>query len=228
VSGFDGGSTILVVAAHPDDEVIGMGGTIARHTASGDRVHVLFLSDGVGSRQGPDAAARVKRLDGAARACELLGSEMLQVGDLPDNQFDTVPLLDAARLVERHKAAVQHELVYTHHPSDLNVDHRVACQATVTAFRPQPGETFGNIFFFEVSSSTEWAAGSAPFMPDTFVDVTDHLEAAQQAYACYGDEARPDPHARSAAAVAIRAQHRGRQVGMMAAEAFETHRRLVR
>jgi LmbE family N-acetylglucosaminyl deacetylase len=221
---------VLVVAAHPDDEVLGMGGTIARHSFQGDKVSVLFLTDGVSSRQGADSEAQAKRKMGAERACGLLGASIFSFQSFPDNELDGIRLLSVIRVIEQAKASTMPEAVYTHHGGDLNVDHRIACQAVVTAFRPQPHDTYTELATFEVNSSTDWSHPSltAPFNPDTFVDISDFLDRKLAAYECYADEVRQDPHARSLQAIEYSAKCRGRQVGVQAAEAFVTLRRIVR
>lgn len=221
---------ILVVAAHPDDEVLGMGGTIARHSESGDTVHVLFLGDGISSRTGTDDALVAARQHAADRACKILGASIVGFETFPDNGFDSVPLLSIAKAVEAAKRAVNPEVIYTHHGGDLNIDHRMTCQAVLTAFRPQPHEAFAEIRAFETNSATEWASPSItpPFLPDTYVDISLHLEQLLSAYVCYTAEMREEPHARSVEALRIAALHRGRQVGLHAAEAFVTLRRIIR
>ena len=220
---------VLVVAAHPDDEVLGMGGTILRHTEQGNSVGVLFLADGVGSR-GQDARAAESRKRAAQAACKVLGADIVGFETLPDNAFDTVPLLRIARLVEQAKQAVDPSLVYTHHGGDLNIDHHLTCRATLTAFRPQPQETYAAVYAFEVNSSTEWSHPTlgAPFLPDTYVNIATQLDTVLQAYRCYAEEVREEPHTRSVEAVRIAARHRGRQVGLEAAEAFVTLKRVIR
>lgn len=221
---------ILVVAAHPDDEVLGMGGTIARHVALGDRVHVLFLSDGVGARDGSDDIQATARRENACAALAVLGAQPAGFRAFPDNQFDSVPLLQIIRAVEAVKQNLLPEMVYTHHGGDLNVDHRIACQAVLTAFRPQPGERCAEILAFEVASATDWASPrvSVPFLPETYIEITPYLAVLEQAYRCYGTELRDDPHARSIEAVLLGVRKRGREVGVDAAEAFTTLRRILR
>ncbi len=220
---------ILIVAAHPDDEVLGMGGTMARHAAEGDTVSVLFLGDGVSSRTSVNPEAVRERREAAETASRLLGASILGFETFPDNSFDTVPLLDIAKKVEQAKARVQPDLVYTHHGGDLNVDHRIACQATLTAFRPQPGERVEEIRCFETPSATDWSIPSigAPFLPDTYVDITAYLDQLVVALECYAAEMRPAPHSRSVEAVRIAALYHGCKVGRHAAEAFATARRIL-
>jgi N-acetylglucosamine malate deacetylase 1 len=220
---------ILVVAAHPDDEVLGMGGTMARHAAQGDRVYVLFLTDGVGARGHDKDGATPRRREAAQKANKLLGAEIVAFHNFPDNELDTLPLLAIVKAIEDAKRNVSPERVYTHHGGDLNIDHRRVCQAVLTAFRPQPGEVCREILSFEVNSSTEWSAPSAtsPFLPDTYVDISGHLTHLRAACQCYGEEMREAPHTRSSDSVLRAAEHRGSQVGLEAAEAFMTLRRII-
>ena len=221
---------ILIVAAHPDDEVLGCGGTIARHVKEGESVHVLFLGDGVGSRGNSDTKLITARKESAVKACEVLGAAVVGFEKFPDNMFDTVPLLDIVRVVESAKKEINPQIIYTHHGGDLNIDHRIACQAVLTAFRPQPDEQFFEIKAFETNSSTEWSTSAIipSFIPDTFVDISKYLDNLLNAYSCYADEMREEPHARSMEALKIGALRRGREAGLHAAEAFMTLRRIYR
>lgn len=221
---------VLVVAAHPDDEVLGMGGTIARHIDDGDSVNILFLGHGVGSRGSSLPQEISKRKSSAKKACTVLGAQILGVETFPDNAFDSVTFLEIVKAVEKAKAQVGPDIVYTHHGGDLNIDHRISCQAVLTAFRPQPREIYSEIRCFEVNSSTAWGgmAGLQPFLPDTYVDISMYLEKLLEAYGCYDEEIRPEPHARSLESLRISALHRGREVGFAAAEAFVTLRRIIR
>jgi LmbE family N-acetylglucosaminyl deacetylase len=217
----------MVVAAHADDEVLGCGGTIARHAAAGDLVHVLFIADGVTSRAGADDVATVQRERAMLEASEILGvSSTLSLG-FPDNRLDSVPLLDIVQALEGEFSKWKPEVVYTHHYGDLNVDHRVAHQAVMTACRPLPGCSVREILAFEVMSSTEWASSAlAPFLPNLFVDVSAYLETKMRALEAYALEMRAPPHSRSLEHLHILAQHRGACVGVKAAEAFMVIRSL--
>jgi LmbE family N-acetylglucosaminyl deacetylase len=218
---------ILIVAAHPDDEVLGMGGTIARLVKGGHQVQALFLSDGVGAR-GSGITAVQQRQACAQGAAERLGHRIAAFLTFPDNRFDNVPLLDLVHAIEKVKLRQPPALVFTHHAGDLNIDHRRTAEAVLTAFRPQPGESCRGIWSFAVASSSEWShpSATAPFLPDTFVDITEQLPALEEAWDCYSDEQRPDPHARSRQALRLRVEHCGRTVGMAAAEPFMTLRRI--
>lgn len=213
-------SDVLVVAAHADDEVLGCGGTLARHVAENDSVHVLYLADGVTSRGG-DADAQLRRLRASKRACSVLGVSEISYLGLPDNRLDSLPLLDVVQPLEALLARIQPRIIYTHHWGDLNVDHQVAQQAVLTACRPVPGQSVREILAFEVVSSSEWGnPGLLPFLPNHFVDISTYQMTKQAALDCYAEEMRPAPHSRCAPHVAALALHRGHSVGVEAAEAF--------
>jgi LmbE family N-acetylglucosaminyl deacetylase len=219
---------VLVVVAHADDEALGCGGTIARHVAEGDSVSVLSMTDGVGARTEGEASVQ-RRREAAEKSAEALGFTWLASGDFPDNAMDTVPLLEVTRLVERAKKDVSPSLVYTHFIGDLNVDHRVACKAVLTACRPQPGDTVREIRAFEVASSTGWNAPAEglQFIPNLCVGVEPYWERKEASLNAYAEEMRPPPHARSIDGLRHLAALRGHQVGLPLAEAFMQVRRLV-
>jgi len=220
---------VLVIAAHPDDETLGCGGTLFRHADTGHEVFALSLTDGVGARA-PDSEAAHQRREAAGRAAECLNFQWIAHGDFPDNSMDTVPLLEIVQFIESVKDDLHPDLIYTHHGGDLNVDHRIAFQAVMTAFRPQPDERFIEIRTFEVPSSTEWSHRSvgASFAPNLFVDISDHWEAKLAALNAYRPEMRAFPHARSRKAVDALSIRRGTQAGLSRAEAFEIVRQIVR
>lgn len=224
------GRSILVVAAHPDDEVLGMGGVMARHASEGDTVHVLLVAEGATSRadtrdEGDQGAVEALKAHAQA-AADALGVETLAFGGFPDNRLDGVELLDVVKAVERVVGTHAPEVVYTHHPEDLNVDHRVVCQAVLTACRPQPGSSVQEILAAEVLSATGWgpARPERSFCPTLFVDIAAQLPQKLAALEHYAGEMRPFPHARSVEAVEAQARLRGAQVGLPAAEAFEVLR----
>ncbi len=225
--------TILIVAAHPDDEVLGVGGAAARHAAAGDMVDTLILAEGATAR-GPQCdvesmVGEVTRLrEQAAASAEILGTQPPSFAGFPDNRMDGVDLLDIVKTVEQKVAELRPRIVYTHFGGDLNVDHRLAFQAVITACRPVPGSAVGAIYAFETVSSTEWApAVDAPFRPGRFVGISGQLDRKLAALRCYESEMRPPPHARSLEAVEALARMRGASVGLEAAEAFAVIREIV-
>lgn len=214
---------ILCIAAHPDDEALGCGGTLARHAAAGDEVAVCLVAEGLTSRAGgSDAAALAELAAAARRAHALLGVRETRLLGLPDNRLDALPRLEVIQRIEQVIAEVQPDVVYTHAAADLNLDHQIVHEAVLTACRPLPGQGVKRILCFEVPSSTEWrGAGSAPaFAPNWFVDISATLAAKRAALGEYAGEMRPWPHARSIEACEHLARWRGASVGVEAAEAF--------
>ncbi len=225
---------ILVVAAHPDDEVLACGGAIAKHTQQGDIVHVLILAEGATSRTPQRNREKLQQelselAQAAHQASEILRVTSLTLHDFPDNRMDHCDLLDVIKVIEQGIVQYQPETIYTHHGGDVNIDHRRIHEAVVTAARPLPGSTVKTLLFFEVASSTEWQTpGSAPtFAPNWFVDISQTLSLKLKALATYQSEMRPWPHARSIAALEHLARWRGASVGVEAAEAFMLGRNLI-
>lgn len=219
--------SILVVAAHPDDEVLGCGGTIARHTEEGDLVYVLIVAEGATSRQSQrerlKAAEELYRLDDAAqKSGSILGAKGVELLDLPDNRLDSIDRLDLIKLIENFISRYKPHTVYVHHSGDVNVDHRRLHEAVVTACRPTPNHPVRRLLSYEVMSSTEWQppGSGTPFQPNWFVDISDYWLLKKQALQEYSSEMRPWPHARSIDALEHLAKWRGAQVGVDAAEAF--------
>ncbi|MDR0674499.1 MAG: PIG-L family deacetylase [Zoogloeaceae bacterium] len=216
---------VLVAAAHADDEVIGCGGTLARHAAKGDAVHVVFLADGVSARCPADRASVLQKLrerkEAAAAAHRILGIQGAQYLGFPDNRLDSLPLLDIVRALESILEKLAPDVIYTHHHGDLNIDHHITHKAVLTACRPQPGMRVREIYAFEVISSTEWnTPGIEPFAPQCHVDITPWLDKKMAALEAYQMEMRKAPHSRSPEHIGALAAHRGMCVGVAAAEAF--------
>lgn len=226
---------VLVVAAHPDDEVLGCGGTIARHVSFGDTVQVLIVAEGATSRQLERDRLHVgAELSVLARAAQtagsILGAAGVELLDLPDNRLDSIDRLSLIKHIEQRIDRHQPEVVYVHHAGDVNVDHRRLHEAVVTACRPTPGHPVRRLLSFEVPSSTEWQPpGSASvFQPNWFVDISDQWPQKREALEAYASEMRSWPHSRSIKAIEHLVRWRGAQVGVHAAEAFCLLRNLYR
>ncbi|MBT5399210.1 PIG-L family deacetylase [bacterium] len=217
---------VLVVAAHPDDEVLGCGGAILRHTDNGDEVSVIFLADGVTSRIGNNNLKVGARMQAAINACDILGTRHPQFFEFPDNRLDALPLLDIVKKLECAIDVIKPEVIYTHHSGDLNIDHKITHQAVITASRPQPECTVREIYSFEVLSSTEWSTPSSAsfFIPNKFIDISLTLDRKLYALEAYNYEMHDFPHSRSIESVKVLAKYRGSSMGMMAAEAFKVER----
>ena len=226
-------SEILVVAAHPDDEILGCGGTIAYHVANGDTVHILIVAEGATSREGRRYAdGRSEKLIALQRAAELaakaVGAKPPRMLGLPDNMLDTLPLLDVIKPIEAMVNEVRPQIVYTHHGGDLNVDHRIVHQAVITSCRPLPESTVTSIYAFETLSSTEWQSIGNAFQPQRWINIENTLDNKLAALSAYESEMRQFPHARSIVAVESLAKLRGANVGLRAAECFMVLREIVR
>lgn len=224
---------ILVISAHPDDEVLGCGGTMARVAKEGHSVYVAILSEGITARyQKPEDADRklIEALQATThKVGALLGAKEVFNYDLPDNRFDTIAQLDVAKIIEDLIARLQPEVVYTQHGGDLNIDHAVIWRATLAATRPKVGGPVKKVYGYEVASCTEWAfQGFSPvFHPNTFVDITATLDVKIKAMQMYESEMRPFPHPRSPEALQAIARHWGSVAGLQAAEAFELVREIA-
>lgn len=217
--------TILVIAAHADDEALGCGGTIARHVAEGDTVHLVIMADGVTSRANAGNIDLEQRDAAANRAHEILGIKSIHRLGYADNSMDSVPLLKIVQDLELITESISPSVIYTHHDGDLNIDHCITNQAVLTAFRPTPSSCVREIYTFEVMSSTEWSSPTrSPFMPNYFVDISHFLELKNESLQAYAPEMRREPHSRSFSHLVHLARHRGNSVGFYAAEAFMTIR----
>ena len=212
---------VLVVAAHTDDEVLGCGGTIARHVAEGDEVCVAFMADGVSSRLSATSAEHELRSAAAESARKILGMHKNFYLNFPDNRLDSIPLLDIVQKLEAVVSEIQPEVIYTHHCGDLNIDHRITYQAVMTVCRPTPGSRVHEIYTFEVMSSTEWNhSASCHFIPNMFINISDYWGRKQKALEAYQLEMRPTPHSRSIEHLKALAEHRGNSIGIKMAESF--------
>ena len=226
----------LVVAAHPDDEVLGCGGTIARITAGGGIVQTIFLADGESSRfpisdihshtVNEKILARRKAANMAAR---ILGSEPPKFYDFPDNRLDTIALLDITKIVEEEIALFAPQRVITHFAGDLNQDHQIVLEAVLIATRPHVGSCVKEVISFELPSSTEWRPPGAvlQFSPNLFVNVDGFVDLKFAALDAYEVEMRNFPHPRSKEAIEALMKWRGAIVGSKSSECFMVERLIV-
>ena len=219
--------SILIVAAHPDDEVLGCGGSIAKWSKKGHKVHVLIMAEGATSRNSQrDRNASKKELSilaqSANNAGEILGVETVNLLDYPDNRMDSVDLIEVVKSIENYIENIKPEVIATHHFGDLNIDHQIVHSAVMTASRPQPEHVVKRILCFETQSSTEWQSPSHKqvFIPNWFEDISSTLEIKIKALDAYKSEMNSFPHSRSIKAIEYLAKLRGSIVGKNAAEAF--------
>ncbi len=225
---------VLVIAAHPDDEVLGCGGTIAKHIDTGYEVNILILSEGITSRDDKrNTSKREKDIfnlkESSNDAHKILGSNSINFLGFPDNRMDTIDLLDIVKKIEKEIDKKAPEIIYTHFFADLNIDHQITHRAVVTACRPEPKQKIKEILCFEIPSSTEWQTPNSQlaFSPNTFIDISNNLEKKLTALKAYESEMKEWPHSRSIKAVESLARWRGSSGGFKAAEAFVTIRNLI-
>lgn len=223
--------SVLIVAAHPDDEVLGCGGTIAKLSSSGSKINILFLSNGEDSRKTSKSEMKkkiLKRKNAAKLASKILGSNKPNFADLSDNQLDSYPLIKIIKIIEKNIKKYKPSIIYTHFKNDLNIDHQIANRAVTTACRPQKNSSVKSLFFFEVPSSTEWRIDTKNkiFNPNWFEDITKTKNKKLLALKAYKSELRKWPHPRSLKGVSALFTWRGASVGVDAAEAFMLGRKI--
>jgi LmbE family N-acetylglucosaminyl deacetylase len=212
---------VLVLAAHPDDETLGMGGTIAVHAAvRQDRVRVVCVTDGSSAQYPGDAQRRAQKDGEARRALETLGVTDWVHLDLPDMRLDTLAHVDLNRVVEQQVREFAPDVVYAPHP-DVNLDHETLFRSIAVATRPVPGQRVRRVLTYAPTSSTEWTpAGLNWFVPNWFVDITETFERKLAAFRCYTTEHRPYPHPRAERALRAHAEYHGASAGCEYAEPF--------
>ncbi len=219
--------TVLVVAAHPDDEVLGAGGTMAKHAQKGDDVFTLIVGDGITSRYEESELGKdfiKKQVNTIKKHClsagNILGVKKTTVLGNYCCRFDQRPLLDITKAIEKEIARVKPGIIYTHNSFDVNNDHGIVFKAVLAATRPSPGFCVKKILVFEVLSSTEWSF-HAEFRPNVYEDISSTIHKKIEAMKVYESEVREFPHARSLEAIKILAQKRGAEVGLNYAESFK-------
>jgi len=212
---------ILVIAAHPDDEILGVGGTINKHAKDNDKVYCLILGEGEKSRKEENSDEKILELHNQARnAGRLIGFKEIFFLDFPDQKFDSVNLLDIIKKIEEYLEKIKPDIVYTHFENDLNIDHVLTFQAVITACRPCNENCPKEIYCFEVLSSTEWQLGEKRFKPNIYINIENEIEDKIKAFQEYKSEIREHPHSRSIEGIEVLAKYRGLQCNKKYAEAF--------
>ncbi len=219
---------VLVIAAHPDDEILGCGGTVSRLIGEGYEAYTVILGEGITSRDDkPDRKKRaedIKQLKKQiSRANMIVGIKKLFAYDFPDNRFDTVALLDIVKIIEAVKDKIRPGIIFTHYKGDLNIDHQITYKAVITAARPCGNESVKEIYSFEIPSSTEWSFPLS-FSPDVFFDIESTLDIKLKAMGEYKTELREFPHPRSLKGITMNAEQWGMRTGLRCAEAFKSVR----
>ena len=227
---------ILVIVAHPDDEVLGMGGTIAKHTIIGDKVHVVYLTTGITSRRNSgysnktvydvndkDKKLMIKEIEklksDALKSNKILGIKSSNFYDLPDNELDSISRLKIIKIIENEIKKHKPDVIYTNHYGDLNIDHKLVYESCLTACRPTNTKS-PRLFSFGVISSMEWSYPTS-FNPNYFVNISKNFKTKIRAMKSYRNELKKFPHPRSIENIEITAKKWGSLCGKNYAEAFE-------
>ena len=223
---------VLVIAAHPDDEVLGCGGTIARLSAEGIECHLLIVTDGSSSqyRDSDHLQEIIEAKKKETKCCaDLLGFKSIHYGELSDMKLDKTPHIVINHVIEKLIDKVQPDTVFTHFWGDVNRDHQEVYKSTLVTVRPVMGQVVKELFCYRVPSSTEWTPNKADtmFMPNVFVDITEFAEQKYKAFACYSTELREYPHPRSVQYLRETDKTAGLRVGLLVAEEFVMLRKLV-
>ena len=216
---------ILIVAAHPDDEVLGCFGTVARLIQEGYEAYTLILGEGKTSRDEKRVVENKKdELDNLnieiKNANDIIGIKKTFIYNFPDNRFDSVDLLDIVKVISKVKEEIKPDIIFTHYENDLNIDHTITYKAVLTATRPMKNECVKEIYSFEILSSTEWNYPIS-FSPDVYFDIEDFIDIKLEAMKKYYSELCEYPHPRSLEGIKLNAQYNGMRVGKKYVEAFK-------
>ena len=216
---------ILIVAAHPDDEILGCGGTILK-LKKNNLINVIFMTNGTDAR-GKNKKASQKRISGCYNLFKKLKLKKPIIFNFPDNKLDTVPLLKIVKKIKENISKFKPDIIFTHFDGCLNIDHQITFKATITACRPVKNNTVKQILSFEVPSSTEWSLlKDKKFQPNYYIDISSYIKEKISLMKYYKDEIKPYPHSRSLKSIRSLSEYRGTHVGVKNAEAFYLYRSL--
>lgn len=211
---------IVIFAAHPDDEVLGCGGTMKKMSKKYNII-VVFFTSGISSRKIVSEKIKIQKLkDDSKKANKILGTKKIIFLDLKDNQLDSYPRLFIIKKIEEMLTLFKPELIFTHYFEDLNIDHQIISNALITACRPNTKNNYiKKIFLFEVLSSTEWSIGKK-FKPNYYQNINNFISHKLKAMSKYKSEIQKSPLPRSLETIKSLAKLRGSEVGKYYAEAF--------
>jgi len=217
---------VLVIAAHPDDEVLGCGATIVKHVQAGDLVHILIIGDGLESREKTKESVHKNTLNSS----RILGASSFEILGYPACRFYEKGLLAVTKEIEKKINLLKPDIIYLHHFGDMHMDHQAVYEASLPALRPVAGFSVKRILCYEVPSATDWVPpiqDGRIFKPTVFINIEKTFLTKIKALECYKDEMRPFPHPRSPEALKVYAQRWGIISGCQMAEAFELMREIT-
>ena len=212
---------ILILAAHPDDETLGCGATIAKLSKQNHDIELLTFTNGESARDDYDGQ---NRNDSLNKVSKILGIKKFKNGNFPDNKMDSIPLLDVCKFIEKEVEEIP-DIIFTHHPGCLNIDHNIVFRAVITVFRPLSKKEI-EINCFEIPSSTEWNPNNN-FECNLYINVEGFVEKKIEALKVYDKEMRPYPHPRSYDSILNKMKSSGNEVSLSYAEKFQTMRRII-
>ncbi len=216
----------LIIAAHPDDEVLGCGGTAVRLVQEGHSVIPVIVCENATVRYESDKATQLE--EWSKKSANILGISEPEFLRLSDQRLDSYSALEMAQLIEKKIFEIKPDVVFTHHGGDINKDHRILFDATLVATRPLPGSSVKSVYTYETISSTEWGFTDyyPKFSPNTFYDISETLTLKINAFMQYESEIKKYPHPRSPEGIEVRAKDWGTRIGLKAAEPFQLIRRI--
>ncbi len=218
-------SSILVIAAHPDDEILMAGGTMARNFKAGGTNNVIFMTNGVGSREvgNFNSDSNIRALE-SEKANSILGSRIIKSYDFPDNALDGVTLLTLIKAIENHINIIKPDLIITHSQDELNIDHQLVGRAVITANRPQNGRKNVLLLLGSIPSSCEWSISNWKLKNNLYIDIQNFKDLKYKAMKCYKSECREPPNPRAIELLESRDCLIGSEAGLNCAESFYIQR----
>jgi len=218
---------VLIISAHPDDETIGAGGTIARHIFHEDDVFWCVVTQGYSPPWSEETLIAAKHQIEAVR--KIYGIQKVYRLGFPTVKLNTVPYIDLSSALQKVVDEVRPEIIYTTPRDDVNQDHRIVHDCSLVAARPLPGSSVKRILSYEIGPTSRYgiASGASVFNPNLFVDISEFLDKKIEAMACYETELHELPHPRSLEGLRLLAKERGLSVGLKAAECFNLIREII-